>query len=256
MGKAEKTPIMEQIIEFKGKNVSWFKYLNLLCKDRNIYIMDNHNAALWCWLQEIDMNNKYNILHIDRHLDTKMSRIDEWIANIPANFKALSIQEYLSLEYNLDNSKLPNVAPIMQWDNYLPIFHRLYRKNISQYYFITHKEGSINEEMDKITTHYPLTSLFNLLPFFFDEDSEKTYKWIVNIDLDYFFQKIDDTDLTLRIISIQSIEYIFEILKRFLKNRITVMTFALSPECCGSWENSLEVMRIIAKKLEIDFNIE
>ncbi len=40
---------MKEIIKFKGKNSSWFKDLNLLCKENNIYVMDNHNAALWCW---------------------------------------------------------------------------------------------------------------------------------------------------------------------------------------------------------------
>ncbi len=76
---------MENIINFKGQNSSWVKDLNLLGKENNIYVMDNHVAALWCWLQEIEIKTKYNILHIDAHYDTMSSQVDTLLKYLPNN---------------------------------------------------------------------------------------------------------------------------------------------------------------------------
>ncbi|MCD6556681.1 MAG: hypothetical protein J7K64_05745, partial [Bacteroidales bacterium] len=83
-----------------------------------------------------------------------------------------------------------------------------------------------------------------------------SYEWIVNIDLDYFFQKIDDTDVTLKFISNEAIDFFIGKIKTYLSNdKIKVMTIALSPECCGGWENSLELMNFFAEKLDLKFEI-
>ncbi len=136
---------MKDIIEFKGQNVSWVKDLNLLCKKNNIYVMDNHVAALWCWLQEIETKEKYNVLHVDAHYDTMASRIDTWLEYLPNNIKELSINDYLAVKFYDRDFK--NGYEVMRWDNYFPIFHRLYKDNINSYHFFTHKEGSLFEEM-------------------------------------------------------------------------------------------------------------
>lgn len=51
--------------------------LNFLYKEDNIYIMDNHLAAGWCWLQELQPKTSYNFFHLDRHADL--------ICNAPIN---------------------------------------------------------------------------------------------------------------------------------------------------------------------------
>lgn len=245
---------MKEIIKFKGKNSSWFKDLNLLCKENNIYVMDNHNAALWCWLQEIDSNEKYNILHVDAHYDTRSSHIDEWLNNIPNNLHELDIIDYLSLKYGDPNFE--DVNAIMQWDNYFPIFHRLYKTNVNGYHFFTHKEGSMFEEMENKLDEYPIPGILNYMDYIFDKKRAGTYKWIVNIDLDYFFQSIDDTDITIRFISDEAIDFFLKKIKKHLNDNIAVMTIALSPECCGGWENSLTLMDYFAKKLDLNFNYQ
>lgn len=244
---------MKDIIKFKGQNVSWVKDLNLLCKEKNIYVMDNHVAALWCWLQEIDINEKYNILHIDAHYDTMSSRIDTWLEYLPDNLKELDINDFLALKFY--DGDFRDGYEIMRWDNYFPIFHRLYKNNINRYHFFTHKEGSMFDEMKPILDEYPIPGLFNLMAYLFDEENSGPDKWIVNIDLDYFFQHIENTDITIRIISYDAIDFFLKKIKAYLNDRITIMTIALSPECCGGWENSLALMDYFAKKLEMEFSI-
>ena len=246
---------MEDIIKFKGQNVSWVKDLNLLCKENNIYVMDNHVAALWCWLQEIDTNEKYNILHIDAHYDTMSSRIDTWLHHLPDNFKELDINDFLALKFY--DEYFRDGYEIMRWDNYFPIFHRLFKDNINSYHFFTHKEGTLFEEMKDKLDEYPIPGLFNLIDYIFNKKTSGNYKWIVNIDLDYFFQNIDDTEITLKFISDEAISFFLDKLKTYLKNdSIEVMTIALSPECCGNWQNSLELMDYFAKELNIEFSVD
>ena len=248
---------MENIIEFKGINTSWSNTLNLLQKEKNVYVMDNHNAALWCWLQEIDLKQEYNVLHIDRHYDTCSGQLEEWLSALPKNMENLSIDEYLSCRYNEANSG--DLMPVMTWDNYFPIFHRRYRKNIKSYHFFTHREISLFDEMKSILTEYPVNGLFNLMDYFFNTEETGEYKWIVNIDLDYFYQQIDYTDTTLRMFSYEAIGYFLNKLKVKLKEgRIAVLTIALSPECCGNWEswdNSIILMKFFAEQLDIEFDI-
>lgn len=43
------------LIPFRGRNHSGPINQNLLWHYRNIYLMDNHRAALWCWQQEINL---------------------------------------------------------------------------------------------------------------------------------------------------------------------------------------------------------
>lgn len=244
---------MKDIIEFKGKTVSLFKNLNLLCKEKNIYVMDNHVAALWCWLQEIENNERYNVLHIDAHYDTKAGRIDTRLKYLPKNIKELSIQKYLALKFKDEDFR--EGYEIMEWDNYFPIFHRLFKNNINSYHFFTHKGGTLFEEMKEMIDEYPTTALLSLIDNIFDTDNNGSYKWIVNIDLDYFFQKIDIddyTDITIRFISNDAIDFLINKLKGHLSNdRIKVMTIALSPECCGGWKNSIDLMNYFAERLDL-----
>lgn len=52
-------------------------------------------------------------------------------------------------------------------------------------------------------------------------------------------------------------DYIIALLQD-LKNsmdKIAVLTIALSPECCGCWENAIRIMNMISENLEINFNL-
>lgn len=88
-----------------------------------------------------------------------------------------------------------------------------------------------------------------------DEDGEQlnriigqeSVKWIVNLDLDYFFHSSDDG-----YIQILSDEYI-RILAQKLRNckhSINVLTIALSPECCGNWGNAIHALNVFMEAYE------
>jgi hypothetical protein len=243
---------MKDIIKFKGFNDSLFINLNLLSKERNIYVMDNHVAAMWCWLQEIELNKMYNVLHIDAHYDTKANNINTWINYLPKNLTTLNINDFLSLKYyDYDNH---DGYEIIRWDNYFSIFHRLYGNNIYTYNFFTHKLGTMFDEMKNKVNEYSIPSLFNLVDHLFDEDTYEAHEWIVNIDLDFFFKKIENTDISIKFISDEGIDFFLEKIKTHISNnKVKVLTIALSPECCGGWKHSLDLMNYFGERLDIDF---
>lgn len=82
-----------------------------------------------------------------------------------------------------------------------------------------------------------------------DEDGEQLNnlidrelkKWIVNLDLDYFYHSDDDgciqilTDEYIRTLAVKLRENI---------NQIQILTIALSPECCGGWGNAIHALDV------------
>lgn len=243
---------MQNLIPFKGKNYSGFTEINLLQKQGNVYVMDNHLAALWCWLQEMDLSQKYNVLHIDKHYDTRRGRLEEWLEELPGYLEKLSIESYLALRFN--DGENVNGSPMFTWDNYLPIFHSRYQANINQYHFFTHRQGDLMTEMKPFVEEYPVECLPDVGWLVFEENPG--YKWIVNIDLDYFFRDVEHEEMYVRFISLKAIEIFFNTLKKINPKKIAVITFALSPECCGGWDNALEVMHLASDVLELGFDVK
>jgi hypothetical protein len=41
-------------VDFRGRNRSGPYNQNFLWRRDSVYVMDNHRAAFWCWLQRID----------------------------------------------------------------------------------------------------------------------------------------------------------------------------------------------------------
>ncbi len=59
--------------------------MNFLFNNGKFYIMDNHLAAAWCWLQKIDTSKRYGLFHIDRHYDLLNNLTDDFIAESANN---------------------------------------------------------------------------------------------------------------------------------------------------------------------------
>ena len=67
----------------------------------------------------------------------------------------------------------------------------------------------------------------------------------------YFFLKHNDRYF--QVFSDESIDIIFDqITEVYFANRLKVITVALSPECCGGWENSLRIYNRLAERLKVE----
>ena len=62
----------EWLVPFKGRNRSLSFDQNFLWRKDNIFIMDNHRAALWCWLQHMSPEGENKGLNLRSLLRTQV----------------------------------------------------------------------------------------------------------------------------------------------------------------------------------------
>jgi len=230
---------MEKLIDIQPRTGSFCFDSSLLYKKGNIYLMDNHRMAAWCWANHINENEKYTIIHIDKHYDTLGNQIKEWTAPIKSGLKNLSLTEYDSIEYQKNKFERYKV---FRWDNYIPIFHHYYSNLVNKYIFYTHNMGNIPKNLENHIIHYPTYSLIN---DFSDYSSELEGNLIINLDIDYFFCS---NPIYFMLFSDYAIKKLIEAIMKLTANPKSILTISLSPECCGGWGNSLAfIQKYLAK---------
>lgn len=97
--------------------------MNFLFNNGKFYIMDNHLAAAWCWLQKIDTSKRYGLFHIDRHYDLLNNLTDDFIAENRSELINKDFFFYLSLKDNMNNQAIRYDNYIVLLTNYTPIFY-------------------------------------------------------------------------------------------------------------------------------------
>lgn len=225
-----------------GLNLLWQK------ENVNVFIMDNHLAAGWAWMNHLDETKSYNFFHVDRHADlccgkAEQKRLNEIISELP-----FSIQQYTG--YTFDNgisTPEPPYNKVFSWNNYIKQTQCLFPEWFHVSYFAC--RGDVKDP----DTRLPLNITYCPKPFelyknieFWVTCLEANRKWIFNLDLDYFFD-----DEYMRIFSDEYILAFAEDLKKAMDN-IAILTIAMSPECCGSWENALSVLVLLDQVFGFD----
>ncbi len=201
---------------------------NVLWKDKNVYVMDNHRLALWCWFQEMKKGERYNLFHIDAHPDLSESALK----NFNHDLWTLSLDDYRSCWQSDINT------PLFRWDNYIQVFLQKYPELVGVTVSATHQVGSSQKLSEEVKA-------FDLVKFSHSVFSEEKYindlPWIVNLDLDYFFSAQPEK---MQLFSDEFVESIAKSLWQGLDSgMIKVLTIALSPECCGSWEKAEKMLK-------------
>jgi len=227
--------------------------LNFLYQNDKFYIMDNHLAASWCWLQQIDTQKSYNLYHIDKHYDLLENKptVKTQIIDTGFDLSNCSIDDYLGLSQILNNG---DKVPLFRYDNYLVNLQIVYESIFNLKFFTTHRDG-VNKEgfLDPENGDFEKEDFEIVRELGDDIKSKNSNKWIVNLDLDYFF--LDDDDAYYQHLSDR---YIKEICKNINDSieHISVITIALSPECCGGWDKSYRIARMIANYFNLDFKLK
>ncbi len=234
------------LVPFKGRNHSGCYEQNFLWRKNNVYIMDNHRAALWCWFQHLKKDSKIALFHIDKHTDTLQSRVNEWVDVCPDLWN-INIDDYLSFSYKME---MDMEVPLFRWDNYGSIFLDKYKNLVSHCFFATHNKGDA-PNFDCVQTP-DIWDLAGNLSYWI-EDTDK--QWIVNLDLDYFFYQSGSEEYSV-FLSDEYISQIFRTIKTYLDNsKILCLTICLSPEYCGGWEAAETICSKGVEILGVDFEL-
>ena len=231
------------LVPFKGRQSSGVWDQNFLWGHKSVYIMDNHRAALWCWLQHLKNGEKYNLFHIDRHYDTLNIQIRELNSPIP-DLKEIGIDDYLAIEQKTASGAFP----LIRWDNYLSIFFELYGKQVEEYIFATHEEGN-----EPKWENWLRDAVWDIPDILECRLSRSKNKWILNIDLDYFFCGSENHK---RMLSDEYAQAVFEVVhKKYQDGTIRVLTIAFSPEYCGGWEPAEHLCQKLCAIMGLEFSL-
>lgn len=228
------------------------------CDTQPIYVMDNHLAAAWCWLQECNSEELYNFMHIDRHSDLRGCGYLKDIECLKRNPR-ISFEEYTKITY--DNC---GENTFFQWDNYIRACQYLFPQwfNTNLFYTFDDDECSPNnwgydefltQSRDPLLLREDITHYINKSgSVTWDNtvaDKMKGKKWIVNLDLDFFW----DFD-GVKIFDDEFISDLGKCINQSMKN-IEVLTIAMSPECIGGrnlqnkWQNAIGVINILKNEI-------
>ncbi|MDN4164555.1 UPF0489 family protein [Cytophagales bacterium LB-30] len=228
---------MLNILINKGKNTSLGQNLNYFaCKD-DIFIMDNHLAAIWCW-DRLPKDKNITLVHIDAHYDLGTS---------PPNGSIYQELDLITIPINkITDYKHPRGYNYFLWDNYIHVFNDKYPGLINEFISITHRLGNFNELATVEIEEYDIWHLNSNLW------KETQNRKILNIDIDYFFKQNYKSSYELFSDSLVSFfsSWLLQNLQKF-----DIVTVALSPECCGSWENSISMANKIFEPLSIKVEI-
>lgn len=221
----------------------------------NVFVMDNHKSALWCWLRACDPKKSYNFMHIDCHYDLLDNFKDKDIAAIADN--PISFDEFSNLKDDAGKHK------VIRCDNYIRAGYIIHPRWFHANIFLTHGEGKSNSnswghEPMKILDRSPLFLGWWIQQYIGEHDrylegfkgSDYKLHWIVNLDLDVFYT----SGSGIQLFSDDYIRSVAELLQKYRK-RIDVLTIAISPEWlggesqCDKWENGIRMIRIMSQKL-------
>lgn len=227
--------------------------VNFLFNENNIYISDNHLCALWGWIKKCSPNDEHCFIHVDYHDDLCAPNTYDCIKTIS---QAKTFHDFLQ-----SCGQQEQLGKSLAWDTYIQIAYKMFPKWFSNTLFLTttcspfmgfsecRKQSSGVLCVDVTKDIFHRSSLdycsCNLEETFQNVIiGKRGKKVILNIDLDYFFD-CDDTHERDPFWSDDKIDTIVTLLKNALASgHVQVLTIALSPECCGGWKNSYEVMKI------------
>lgn len=233
---------------------SFDTHLNFLWKADGlpIYIMDNHLAAAWCWMQECYAEESYQFFHIDRHNDLGTLAPYSCYQHLKDN-PHVSIDEYIGIR---NTAITQQDRPAFTWDNYINQTIQLFPDWFRKCVYATHKilddrERRMNLGCNVIEETSPchLSGMLDYELRISDHDklmamarNETVDKWIVNLDLDYFFIE----EPSMKFLTDGYIRNVAGVIKSHI-SEIKVLTIALSPECCGGWRYALNAALIFLR---------
>ena len=236
---------LEWLVPFKERGFSGCCTLNFLARNERVYVMDNHRAALWCWLKHLPESGKVSLIHIDRHYDCLHEDHDSRVREA-ASVLDRQLEDYLTISVDYEGYS----CPVFRWDNFLSIFFRYHNERIGQVHMATRKEGDPPEIHFNHIREEDLPSTLEMLA------EDITHGPIIaDLDLDFFMMKTSENEC-IRLFSEDYIAAVTTSLKKLIEApHCLCLTIALSPECCGGWPQAEELLAIVCHNIGRDIGI-
>lgn len=200
---------------------------------RPIYIMDNHRAALWCWLRELAADEPYSLVHVDAHWDLADPRLNE--EQLVALEEARSLEEFDTIR---EEHPFCGDCPAIRWDTFIaPLLYL--RPKLQRGLFLVTQDFYDTAVWDRRFRKFTESNLLRHL------GKQRSGRRVLDVDLDYFFDRRRQKAGVERTVSL----FIKKLLEPLRSD--DVITIALSPDCCGGLGNSMAMCRAFCGALGI-----
>jgi hypothetical protein len=182
---------------------------------------------------------------MDEHYDCLMSCHDEWVAALPSDIGALSLEEYLEYPWHGTHEE----CPLFRFDNYFSLFMARYGNQVAQVYISSHRDG------DRPSFDFHEFSILECMGYLNARCNDSgTTKTILNIDIDYFTETGFEEPIV--IVSRNFLKKMDEIVGQGIRNgSIQCLTVALSPESSGSWQIAEMVAGELFEAAKVPFSL-
>ncbi|MGX7688074.1 hypothetical protein ACWA1C_12980 [Flectobacillus roseus] len=224
-----------EVLLNKGKGISSSCNLNYFAKYDNLYLMDNHLAAIWCW-EHLPQRKKIQIIHIDAHYDLGYSPPGSFLYG-DLDLKTINVEELT----NYKSDQFIGI-PYFLYDNYIHLFNDKFPNRIEKIFFCTQNEGDFAEINGIEFIEFELVELDKYL------STDKDITRVLNLDIDFFFEQDSGK---FQIVEDYKINFFINWFEKYNKS-FDMITIALSPDFTGSWENSIDMVNKILKPLSIE----
>lgn len=224
--------------------------LQFLWRSGTTYVMDNHLAAGWCWLQHLHAGASYNLLHVDAHYDLFSSNIAKWVSSISGSLRAMSLDDYTSQTCGMDGYPVK----VFRWDNYTPILMNKEPSLLRRGVFVTQRADSyLPETIKSFEAFDDITSIADLTNVTVAQLRSRPY--IFNLDLDFFFtnQSEPSGSHRRRWSDAKTLEAVRSLAAYHREAVLT--TICLSPECCGGWPAAEKLLKDVCREFGITFQM-
>lgn len=212
--------------------------LNFLWHDpkRRLYVMDNHLAALWCWLRDLGVHEEYTLIHVDAHWDGCIMP--------PGDTKNLSGLDPTDLDaFTALRSQGGDTTAVM-WDNYISGLLAL-RSHPSEVIMTAHQHlADLHIKHKAIKVESP-DSFFRFLNLRLEQS---TGMILLNIDLDYLF-----LDISGSLVRSFSTDFLAALVSgiRTVSAPNLIITVSWSPETCGGWAEAATACKEFCEALGV-----
>lgn len=156
----------------------------------------------------------------------------------------MTFKEYNDLKFKVEGLGIE--AKLFRWDNFILNIADAYPNLFATNTFITKRGGSKEDFVQyEEEIEYFISEFEHWL-----NDFEGG--WIIDLDVDFFFSK--SRGRYYQLYSDALIRMLGLLLKKNM-GKIDVLTIALSPECCGGWDNALKAFEVLREALELDIEL-
>ena len=223
----------EWLIPWQERGRSGPVHDSFLWRSDNLYVMDNHRLALWCWWQHLDNEHTmWDFIHIDRHYDALWQKAWPWIQHYDSTHKS-SLDTFRQARFSQQGDELE----LYRWDVITSALLTMDGDKIRQWIFVTAEEGAPPAiQQMQFVGPWDLPALLRSLA---KSNTEVPQQLSTLIGIT---SHISTMTVALDAFASQYLQEINRALIEGMANgRFDVVTIALSPSTTGSWQLAEEL---------------